>query len=452
MPQKNQLVTLEITDITDEGNGVGRADGFTLFVPETAVGDVLTARVVKVQKSFGYAIVEQLHTPSADRVEPDCPVYRRCGGCSLRHISYAAELRQKQLWVQEHLRRIGGITAPVLPILPSPQQNGYRNKAQFPVRLENGAVQLGMFGKRSHRVIPCTDCRLQPPAFAKILETVRSFCENSGVSIYDEENHVGLLRHVYIRSAEATGEIMVCLVVNGTALPSGKALAERLAADCPGVCSVILNRNTARTNVILGEKCETLWGRSKITDELCGLRFELSPLSFYQVNRQGAQQLYSVAAELAGLTGRELLLDLYCGTGTIGLSMAHGARELIGVEIIPAAVEDARENARRNAISNARFLCGDAAEAARQLRADGLRPDVVVLDPPRKGCGEDVLRTVAGMEPARIVMISCNSATLARDLAFLNTLGYATRLARPVDMFPRTAHVETCVLLSHKNS
>lgn len=447
MLQKNQCITLEITDITDEGNGVGKVDGFTLFVPDTAVGDVLRARVVKLQKSFGYAITEELLAPSPDRAQPDCPVYKRCGGCSLRHITYEAELRQKQRWVEEHLRRIGGIAAPVLPILPSPQRNGYRNKAQFPVRQEGSAVVLGMFGKRSHRVVPCTDCLLQPPAFSKILGVVRSFCENSGISIYDEANHVGLLRHVYIRSAEATGECMVCLVVNGSSLPGGKALAARLAAECPGVSSVVLNRNTARTNVILGQDCETLWGRDKITDKLCGLHFELSPLSFYQVNRQGAQQLYGVAADFAGLTGSELLLDLYCGTGTIGLSMAHLARELVGVEVIPAAVEDARENARRGGIANARFLCADAAEAARQLRAEGLSPDVIVLDPPRKGCEAAVLETVAGMNPARIVMISCNSATLARDLAALRTLGYDTQRVQPVDMFPRTAHVEAVALL-----
>ena len=447
MPQKNQLVTLEITDITEEGNGVGKLDGFTLFVPGTAVGDKISARVVKVQKSFGYAIVEELLCPGPGRIEPDCPVYRPCGGCCLRHITYDAELSLKQNWVEQHLRRIGGVKAPVLPILSSPQQVGYRNKAQYPVRRGVRGVELGMFGKRSHRVVPCLDCKLQPPHFSGILQIIHDFCEEHQVSIYNEENHVGLLRHVYLRYAQATEETMVCLVVNGPALPRSEELAARLAGAGLGVASVIINENTARTNVILGRSCKTIWGKDAITDELCGLRFSLSPLSFYQVNREGAQRLYGVVAELAGLTGRELLLDLYCGTGTIGLSMAASVQELIGVEVVPSAVEDARKNAEENGIQNARFFCADAAEAALRLRAEGLRPDVVVLDPPRKGCGEAVLQTVAEMGPHRLVMVSCNSATLARDLAFLHTLGYGTVKVQPVDMFPRTGHVECVALL-----
>ncbi|WP_312642613.1 23S rRNA (uracil(1939)-C(5))-methyltransferase RlmD [Hydrogenoanaerobacterium sp.] len=449
---KNEIVNIEITDITDEGNGVGKVDGFTVFVPGTAVGDKLRARLVKLQKNFGYGIVEELLSPSPDRIDPDCSVYRQCGGCSLRHISYEAELAIKENWVVQHLRRIGGITAPVLPIIGSPRQNGYRNKTQCPIRDDGQGVRLGMFGKRSHRVIQCTDCKLQPAHFEQILQTVQDFCKEQHISIYNEQNHTGLLRHVYIREAQATGETMVCLVVNGNELPHSDILIKRLTACCPSVKSIVLNSNTAKTNIILGKTCKTLWGKDHITDILCGVKIDISPLSFYQVNREGAEQLYSIAAEFAGLTGNELLLDLYCGAGTIGLSMAHKVRELIGVEIIPAAIENAKQNAKNNGITNAHFICDDAKGAAAMLKQQGLTPDVIVLDPPRKGCEPEVLQLVADMCPQRIVMVSCNSATLARDLAVLQTLGYQTVNAQPVDMFPRTSHVETCVLLSHKNS
>ncbi|WP_343256554.1 23S rRNA (uracil(1939)-C(5))-methyltransferase RlmD, partial [Ligaoa zhengdingensis] len=351
-------------------------------------------------------------------------------------------------WVEQHLKRIGGIDAPVLPIIGSPRQDGYRNKAQYPVRMEDGELRLGMFGKRSHRVIPCTDCRLQPSEFESILKTIRDFCLEWKISIYNEEKYSGLLRHVYLRSAQATGEIMVCLVINGVSLPHSGELVDRLRTVCPSVASIVLNRNREKTNVILGQHCQTLWGKDTIADILCGVRVNLSPLSFYQVNREGAEQLYRVAEEFAGLTGRELLLDLYCGAGTIGLSMAHRVRELIGVEIIPQAVENARRNAQENGITNARFLCDDAKGAAASLQREGLTPDVVVLDPPRKGCVPEVLEAVSGMNPDRIVMVSCNSATLARDLAALRTLGYHTVKAQPVDMFPRTTHVECVALMT----
>ncbi|MBC8545828.1 23S rRNA (uracil(1939)-C(5))-methyltransferase RlmD [Clostridiaceae bacterium NSJ-31] len=448
MYAKNDLVELSIIDITDEGNGVGKIDGFAVFVPGTAVDDRLRVKLVKIQKNFAYGIVEEILSPSPDRIPVDCRVYRQCGGCSLRHISYQAELQIKQNWVEQHLKRIGGIDAPVLPIIGSPRQDGYRNKAQYPVRMEDGELRLGMFGKRSHRVIPCTDCRLQPSEFESILKTIRDFCLEWKISIYNEEKYSGLLRHVYLRSAQATGEIMVCLVINGVSLPHSGELVDRLRTVCPSVASIVLNRNREKTNVILGQHCQTLWGKDTIADILCGVRVNLSPLSFYQVNREGAEQLYRVAEEFAGLTGRELLLDLYCGAGTIGLSMAHRVRELIGVEIIPQAVENARRNAQENGITNARFLCDDAKGAAASLQREGLTPDVVVLDPPRKGCVPEVLEAVSGMNPDRIVMVSCNSATLARDLAALRTLGYHTVKAQPVDMFPRTTHVECVALMT----
>lgn len=447
---KNDIVQMMITDITDEGNGVGKtADGFAVFIPGTAVGDELMARLVKVQKSYAYGIIEKLLVPSPHRIEADCQVYRQCGGCSLRHISYDAELATKQNWVEQHLRRIGGISAPVLPIIGSPEQEGYRNKTQCPIRNDGESVRLGMFGKHSHRVIQCTNCRLQPAHFEKILQTVQDFCKEYQIPVYNEDKHTGLLRHVYIRFAQATNQTMVCLVVNGTALPHSAQLVEALVAACPSVNAILLNSNTAKTNVILGKTNLTLWGKSNITDILCGLTIHISPLSFYQVNRKGAERLYGIVADFAGLTGTEVLLDLYCGAGTIGLSMASKVRQLVGVEIVQAAVLDAQQNALDNGITNARFLCDDAKGAAATLHREGLLPDVVVLDPPRKGCDASVLQTVAEMQPSRIVMVSCNSATLARDLALLAGLGYQTVKAQPVDMFPRTAHVE-CVVELHR--
>lgn len=453
MPAKNDLFSLVITDMAGDASGVGHLeDGFAVFVPGSAVGDRLLVRAVKVQKSYAYGIIEEVLEASPDRVDPGCPVYRQCGGCSLRHISYEAECRLKQRWVSENFRRIGGIETETLPILPSPRQQGYRNKAQYPVRAgADGAPVMGFFSRRSHRVVPCVSCLLQPDLFEEILTELTAFCRRYRISPYHEERHTGLLRHVCLRMGEATGQVMVCLVINGRELPHEKELCRMIAGRFPSVSSLVVNSNTERTNVILGQSCRTLWGRDYIEDILCGVKVRISPLSFYQVNREGAQGLYRTAAEFAGLSGDETLLDLYCGTGTIGLSMASRAGRLIGVENVPAAVENARENARENGISNARFLCADAAKAARALRLEGLSPDIVVVDPPRKGCDAALLDTLAGMSPKKIVMVSCNSATAARDCALLTQKGYRVEKLRAVDMFPRTAHVE-CVALLQKQA
>ncbi|MEG2125808.1 MAG: 23S rRNA (uracil(1939)-C(5))-methyltransferase RlmD [Hydrogenoanaerobacterium sp.] len=447
--KKNDIVEMAITDITDEGNGVGKIDGFTVFVPESAVGDVLRVRLVKLQKSFGYGICEEILTPSKSRVTPDCPVYHSCGGCSLRHISYESELVIKENWVRQHLKRIAGLTVPLLPIIPSPKAEGYRNKAQYPIRRENDAVLLGMFSKRSHRVIQCTDCKLQPAGFEEILKTVQTFCLEYEISVYNEDKHTGLLRHVYIRTADATNETMLCLVINGEELPHSDILIQRICANCHGVTSIILNINKGFTNVILGDTCKTLFGTPRINDILCGLKISLSPLSFYQVNRDGAQCLYGVIKEFANLSGSETLLDLYCGAGTIGLSLARNLKELIGVEIIEQAVENAKKNAKENGISNAHFFCDDATGAAQKLHDKGVCPDIIILDPPRKGCAPEVLSAVSSMKPSRIIMVSCNSATLARDLLILTQQGYTAVKAQPVDMFPRTAHVEAIILMTY---
>lgn len=448
MLKKNQIEEAEITAMSSDGNGIAKIDGMVVFVPYTAVGDKLKIRIVKVQKNYSFGIIEEILQPSPDRVDDHCPVYKKCGGCAFRHISYEAELRHKAEFVQSNLRRLGGLDPVMLPITPSPLVQGYRNKAQYPIREYDGKIEAGFFAKRSHRVISCASCDLQPAFFEQILEYTKQFLEEYHISAYDEQTGKGKVRHLYIRCGEVSGEVMVCLVVNSERLPHAAEYVEGLLKVCPQVVSVVLNINREQNNVILGQKCITLYGKDTIEDTLCDVRFELSPLSFYQVNRQAAEKLYRLAAEMAQFEGNELLIDLYCGAGTIGLSMASKVRELIGVEIVPDAVENAKENAKRCGVENARFICADAKEAAAQLAAENLHPDVIVVDPPRKGCDLEVLQAISAMAPKRLVMISCNSASLARDCKELEALGYHLEKAAPVDLFPRTTHVETVVLLS----
>ncbi|WP_076917636.1 23S rRNA (uracil(1939)-C(5))-methyltransferase RlmD [Negativibacillus massiliensis] len=450
MLKKNQIEEAEITAMSSDGNGIAKIDGMVVFVPYTAVGDKLKIRIVKVQKNYSFGIIEEILQPSPDRVDDHCPVYKKCGGCAFRHISYEAELRHKAEFVQSNLRRLGGLDPVMLPITPSPLVQGYRNKAQYPIREYDGKIEAGFFAKRSHRVISCASCDLQPAFFEQILEYTKQFLEEYHISAYDEQTGKGKVRHLYIRYGEVSGEVMVCLVVNSERLPHAAEYVEGLLKVCPQVVSVVLNINREQNNVILGQKCITLYGKDTIEDTLCDVRFELSPLSFYQVNRQAAEKLYRLAAEMAQFEGNELLIDLYCGAGTIGLSMASKVRELIGVEIVPDAVENAKENAKRCGVENARFICADAKEAAAQLAAENLHPDVIVVDPPRKGCDLEVLQAIAAMAPKRLVMISCNSASLARDCKELEALGYHLEKAAPVDLFPRTTHVETVVLLSQQ--
>ena len=452
MLKKNQIEEAEITAMSSDGNGIAKIDGMVVFVPYTAVGDKLKIRIVKVQKNYSFGIIEEILQPSPDRVDDHCPVYKKCGGCAFRHISYEAELRHKAEFVQSNLRRLGGLDPVMLPITPSPLVQGYRNKAQYPIREYDGKIEAGFFAKRSHRVISCASCDLQPAFFEQILEYTKQFLEEYHISAYDEQTGKGKVRHLYIRCGEVSGEVMVCLVVNSERLPHAAEYVEGLLKVCPQVVSVVLNINREQNNVILGQKCITLYGKDTIEDTLCDVRFELSPLSFYQVNRQAAEKLYRLAAEMAQFEGNELLIDLYCGAGTIGLSMTSKVRELIGVEIVPDAVENAKENAKRCGVENARFICADAKEAAAQLAAENLHPDVIVVDPPRKGCDLEVLQAIAAMAPKRLVMISCNSASLARDCKELEALGYHLEKAAPVDLFPRTTHVETVVLLSKLNT
>ncbi|MCI8650461.1 MAG: 23S rRNA (uracil(1939)-C(5))-methyltransferase RlmD [Anaerotruncus sp.] len=451
MPQKNEIAQIRIEDMTQEGSGVGHLqDGMAVFVPHCAVGDLLEVRLIKINKTHCFGRIEQVLQPSADRISPDCPVSRRCGGCVFRHVSYPAELGYKQRFVQENLRRIGHLALQTEPILPSPLVDGYRNKAQYPIRMQQGRLTAGFFAPRTHEVIDCVSCRLQPKAFAQILQEILDFVQEQAISVYDEASQTGLLRHVYLRCGQHSGEIMVCLVLNGKTLPKQELLVQRLLQREPQIVSILLNINEQNTNVILGAQMQRLYGKPFLTDRLCGVEFCLSPHAFYQVNHPAAELLYGLAADYARLDQTQTVLDLYCGAGTIGLSMAHRCKQVIGVEIVAQAVENAIENARQNQIENARFLCADAAQAAAQLAAEGVRPQVVILDPPRKGCAAALLETVAQMAPQRVVYISCNSATLARDCAIFAGLGYQLGRCRPVDLFPRTAHVEAVALLEKK--
>lgn len=448
MLKKNDIIELCITNITNEGSGVGRADGMAVFVPYTAVGDQLQVRLVKVLSHYAFGIIEDIITPAACRCQDDCSAFRRCGSCSLRHITYEQELLTKNGWVQENMRRVGKLNVTLSPAIASPQRDRYRNKAIYPVRLQNGNPVVGFFAKRSHRIEPIDDCILHPAFFGDIASAFCCWLKQHEISIYNESSHRGLVRSLYIRHAEATGEVMVAVIANGDYLPESKELINQICKICPAVVSIILNINKDKTNVLLGSKCHTLWGSDTITDKLCDLSFSLSPLSFYQVNRRGAEQLYRIARDFANLCGNEILIDLYCGAGTIGLSMARQVRQLIGVEIVSDAIENAIQNADQNGISNARFLCADAADAAIQLEAEGISPNVIILDPPRKGCSPGLIKTVVRMNPDRVVMVSCDSATAARDVALFCELGYHPQKIQAVDMFPRTNHVETVVLMS----
>ena len=450
---KNDKIELTVTAMSSEGSGIGRWDGMAVFVPGTAVGDVAEVLIIKVTSRYAVGKLLSLVTRAPTRISPDCEAFPRCGGCVYRHISYEEECRIKQARVEDALRRIGGLEVAVEPILPSEYTEGYRNKAQYPVgQGADGETLIGFYAPRSHRIIDCRHCRLQPKEFDELISVFSGWMEEFHIPAYEETTRRGAVRHLYLRCAKKTGQIMVCVVTATESLPHADVLCDRLRQAVPCVVSVLHNIHPEPTNLVLGERFCTLWGQEFIEDVLCGLRFRLSPLSFYQVNSPQAERLYRKAAELAELKPEDVLLDLYCGTGTIGLSMAHQVGRVVGVEVVPAAVEDARKNALANDIQNAEFLCMDAAEAAQKLAREGLSPDVVLLDPPRKGCTPELIQVVAEqMKPQRVVYVSCDPATLARDAALLEEKGYRAVCAQPVDLFPRTAHVECVVCFTRHN-
>ena len=451
--QKNQILTLRIERLSSDGSGVAHsADGEAVFVPGTAPGDEARVRIVKDCGRYAFGILDELLTPSPDRIPVDCPVAGPCGGCSLRHLDYAAELRAKQESVLDAFRRIGGLEVPVLDILPSPEVDRYRNKVQFPVGVDkNGAPCIGFYAGRTHRIVPCPDCKLQPGVLNEIGNALCAFFAQQGIRPYDEQSGKGLVRHIFLRRGAHSGQIMVCLVCTRAKLPHAEQLCTALREHFPAISTILLNVNAKNTNVILGGENHILYGPGYIEDTLCGVPVRLGPLSFYQVNTLAAERLYGVAAQYAQLTPDDALLDLYCGMGTIGLSMADQCRELIGVEIVPEAIESAKANAARmgeTVAAKSRFFCADAGQAATQLAAEGLHPDIVMLDPPRKGCDEATLSAVVRMAPRRVVYVSCNPATAARDAAWLEKNGYHAEKVQPVDLFPRTKHVECVIALS----
>ena len=503
MFKKDDCVTLTIEDIGTDGAGIGKADGYTLFVKDAVIGDIIRAKIMKAKKNYGYARLMEIITPSKERVEPRCPVARQCGGCQIQQMSYEAQLKYKRRLVKDNLLRIGGIDCEVLPVIGMDEPFHYRNKAQYPVgRSRDGRVIIGFYAGRTHSIVDYTDCCIGAVENKAILEQIREFIEENNISVYDESSHSGLVRHILIRTGYHTGQIMVCLIINGNSLPAADKLVKRLSA-LPGMTSVMLNINKEKTNVILGSKCVTLWGKSYIEDSICKIMFRISPLSFFQVNPRQTEKLYLKALEYAGLTGNETVWDLYCGIGTISLLMSTKARRVYGVEIVPQAIEDAKNNADLNSITNAEFFVGRAeevvpkmyeqdakaaasrdrdgktaeltavsgnngssrisaaiqnasnerelngADAAAQTEAERrLHPEVVVVDPPRKGCDETLLDTIVKMSPERIVYVSCDSATLARDLKYLTANGYEVKKVQPVDQFGHTVHVETVALLS----
>lgn len=443
--KKNDIVPLTVESIGLNGEGIAHLEGQVVFVAGALPGEHCDVQLLKVGKSAIWGRVAHLHSVSPTRTAPDCPHYPKCGGCQFRHMTYAAELDAKRQRVEDALHRIGGLDLPVSVILGTKNTNRYRNKIQLPVA---AGPKIGFFRARSHDVVDVEDCLLQPETVSALAEGVRQWMRSFQVPAYDENAHEGLIRHVFVRFSQKGA--LCCLVANGHTLPQEDALASTLRSAVPELAGVLLSVNRARTNVVLGREIRTLWGDDFLDDTLCGLTFRISVPSFYQVNRDQAEVLYGRALELAGLTGRETVLDLYCGIGTISLVMARKAGRVVGAEIVPEAVEDARANARRNGITNAEFFCGDAADAARRFAAEGLRPDVICVDPPRKGLSPDVIAAIAEMAPARIVYVSCDPATLARDLALLTSHGYHAVTAEAVDMFPRTAHCEVVIQMTRR--
>ena len=450
--QKNQIIPLTIQRLSSDGSGVGHWEGEAVFVPGTAPGDSIQARVVKDCKRYAFGIVQKLETPSPDRIPVDCPVAGPCGGCSLRHLRYEAELRAKEASVADAFRRIGGLNVPILPILPSPEVDRYRNKVQYPVgRDKDGHLCIGFYAGRSHRIVPCADCKLQPVLLNQIGSTLCSLLEQYGVQPYEEQSGKGLVRHLFLRRGAHSGQIMVCLVCTRPTLPHVEEIVGQLCRQFDAIRTVLINVNREKTNVILGPENRVLYGPGFIEDTLCGVPVQLGPLSFYQVNTPAAEQLYAAAAEDAAPGPEDLLLDLYCGMGTIGLSMVNRCRQLIGVEIIPEAIQSAKANAARmgaDVATKSRFFCADAGAAASRLAAEGLAPDIIVVDPPRKGCDQATLSAIVKMAPRRLVYVSCNPATAARDCAILAQAGYSVDKVQPVDLFPRTGHVEAVIQLS----
>ena len=461
--KKNDVVTVEVTDIGIGGEGIGKVDGYTLFIKDAVIGDTVEVKVMKAKKNYGYARLMRIVKESAFRVSARCPEARRCGGCQIQEMDYRKQLEFKNTKVRNNLIRLGSVEEELLdqimePIAGMEEPFRYRNKAQFPIGVDKeGNLIAGFYAGRTHQIIPVPnrDCVLGVPENKVILDQILDYMREEKISAYDEERHKGLVRHVLVRYGFTTKEIMVCLIINGDELPCSEKLLEKLT-KIPGMTSITYNINKEKTNVIMGSKVCPLWGQTYITDYIGNVKYQISPLSFYQVNPVQTEVLYGTALEYAGLTGKETVWDVYCGIGTISLFLAQKAQKVYGVEIVPQAIEDAKHNAEINEITNAEFFVGKAEEVlpeyyvdyAKEHPGEHARADVIVVDPPRKGCERSVLDTMVQMEPERIVYVSCDSATLARDVKYLRENGYEIRKVKATDMFPMSVHVETVVLLS----
>ena len=448
---KNQIYEARITDYTAEGQGVAKVEGCAVFIPNAIAGELVRVRIEKAQKTWAAGKIVEILEKSPHRIDRECPISASCGGCDFWHMDYTEETRLKADRVRQCLNRLGGESLENVPILAAPTCYGYRNKAQYPVASKKNRAYAGFFRAGTHEVVENSRCRILPEETDRVKDTVMDYVNQFRVPVYDEVAHKGLLRHIYVRRGAVSGQILVCLSVNGSRIPKPEALIERLKA-IPGFTTLVLSVNTKKGNAVLGDEFITLYGPGFIEDTLCGLNFRLSPRSFYQVNHHQAQRLYEAAISQAQITKEDTVLDLYCGVGTITLAMASAAGRVIGVEVIPQAVEDARDNARRNGIENAEFFCGDAGQAALELEKQGIKADVVVVDPPRKGLNADTIEALHRFAPRRIVYVSCDPATLARDVALLKERGYVLQNALAADLFPRCAHVESVVCLSREKA
>ncbi|MCI5484119.1 MAG: 23S rRNA (uracil(1939)-C(5))-methyltransferase RlmD [Clostridiales bacterium] len=447
MLEKNQIYETTVTDYTTEGQGIAHIDGITVFIPNAIVGERVRVRIESLRKTWAAGKITEILEKSPHRVSRECPVAKLCGGCDFWHMDYAEETRLKADRVKTCLNRMAGEQLEEIPILAAPTCHGYRNKAQYPVSSKKGRAYAGFFRAGTHDVVENSRCLILPRETDAVKDTVVDYVNQYHIPAYDEIAHKGLLRHIYVRRGAVSGQILVCLVCNGERIPHVPELVERLK-KIPGFTTLVLSVNTKKGNAVLGDKFITLYGPGFIEDTLCGLNFRLSPRSFYQVNHHQAQRLYQAAIDQAAITKEDLVLDLYCGVGTITLAMAASAGKVIGVEVVEQAVEDARDNAKRNGIENAEFFCGDAGQAALRLEQQGIRPDVITVDPPRKGLNADTIEAITRMAPKRLVYVSCDPATLARDVALLKQRGFTLKSAQAADLFPRCAHVETVVLLS----
>ena len=447
MLEKNKLYEAAVTDYTAEGQGVAHVEGCAVFIPNAIAGEIYRIRIEKAAKTWAAGKITEILEKSPHRVQRECPISSGCGGCDFWHMDYEEETRLKAERVRACLNRLGGENLTQMPILAAPTCKGYRNKAQYPVSSQKGRVFAGFFKAGTHQVVENETCLILPPETQQVRGIVIDYVNQHGISAYDETTGKGLLRHIYVRRGEVSGQVLVCLAVNGRKLPHSEVLIKRLQ-EVPGFATLVLSVNTKKGNTVLGDEEIVLYGPGYIEDALCGLTFRLSPKSFYQVNHHQAQRLYDAAIEPASITKDDLVLDLYCGVGTITLAMAKAAGKVIGVEVVEQAVRDAKENAKRNGIDNAEFFCGDAGKAALELEKQGIHPDVVVVDPPRKGLNADTIEALSRMSPKRIVYVSCDPATLARDVALLKDRGYRLQSAQAADLFPRCSHVESVVCLT----